>query len=213
MRKEESQLLRIIFISILSFSILLISACNGEKTKDAEYDTTKKMVVDILQTDDGKKALSEIMEDEKMKKQLIIESDTVKKSLNDALASKKGKEMWTNLFKDPAFVETFSKSMAEEQKKLIKKLMNDSDYQKQMLELLQNPEITDQMLKVMKSQQFRSHLEETIQQTLETPSFQAKMKETLLKAAEEQGKKEKQGQEGKNEGGGGQSQQQGGGQS
>src|SRR5699024_1376201 len=192
MRKEESQLLRIIFISILSFSILLISACNGEKTKDAEYDTTKKMVVDILQTDDGKKALSEIMEDEKMKKQLIIESDTVKKSLNDALASKKGKEMWTNLFKDPAFVETFSKSMAEEQRKLIKQLMNHFDYQKQKRAHLQNPDISDQMLKMINSQQFRCHSEETIRLTVSTPSFQAKIKETVLDADEEQGKKEKQ---------------------
>src|SRR5699024_12388691 len=129
------------------------------------------------------------------------------------LTSEIGTEMWSNLFNDPTFVKDFAKSMAEEQKKLMKSLMNDAEFQQQMIELFQNPEINKQMLNVMKSQQFRSHLEETIQQTLETPLFQSKMKETLLKAAEEQGKKEKQGQEGKNEGGGGQSQQQGGGQS
>src|SRR5690625_7843896 len=91
--------------------------------------------------------------------------------------------MWASFFEDPTFVENFAESMSDEQKKLIKSLMNDADYQKQMLELLQNPEITQQILSVMKGQQFRQHLEETVEQTLETPLFQSKITETLLKAA------------------------------
>lgn len=186
-------------MSLIGLSIVFMSACSQESAKDTEYDTTKKMVIDILQTDDGKKALKEIMTDEEMKEQLIIESDTVKDSINDVLVSQKGADMWKNLFSDPAFVESFATSMAEEQEKLMKNLMNDADYQKQMLELLQNPEITEQMLDVMKSQKFRSHLEETIQQTIETPLFQAKMKDILLKAAENQGKNQGQEEENKKE--------------
>src|SRR5690625_6693965 len=91
-------MLRIIFI----LSVLLMSACSAESANEAEYDTTKKMVVDIIQTDDGKKALKEIMNDEDMKKQIVIESDTVKKSINDVMTSEKGAKMWTELFKDPA---------------------------------------------------------------------------------------------------------------
>src|SRR5699024_5825332 len=136
MRKEVFQMLRIIFV----LSVLLMSACSAESANEAEYDTTKKMVVDILQTDDGKKALKEIM-----KKQIVIESDTVKKSINDVMASEKGAKMWTELFKDPAFAKNFADSMAEEQEKLMKRLMNDADYQKKMLELLKNPEVKEQM--------------------------------------------------------------------
>src|SRR5690625_6421268 len=62
-----------------------------------------------------------------------------------------------------------------------------------MLELLKNPEIKEQTLDVVKSQQFRSHLEDTIQETIETPQFQAKMKDILLKAAEKKEDKEKEG--------------------
>ena len=80
--------------------------------------------------------------------------------------------------------------------------------------LMQNPEVTDQILSVLKGQQFRAHLEETIQQTLETPTFQAKMQDILLKAAEEQAKGE-QGDKGKGQGdspgGGGQESSGGGG--
>lgn len=181
-------MVRSIFIIIAGISIIFISACNGENSagKEADYDTTKKMVVDILQTEDGKKALAEIMTDEEMKQELVIDSDVVKKSINETLSSKKSAEMWKKLFKDPKFVEGFANSMSDEQKKLMKQLMNDPDYQKQMLELLQNPEITEQILQVLKSQKFRSHLEETIKQTLETPLFQAKMQELLLEAAEKQ---------------------------
>ncbi|MBM7601838.1 spore germination protein D [Virgibacillus halotolerans] len=185
-------MIRNIFILIAGISIIMMSACDGgdSSAKEGEYDTTKKMVVDILQTDDGRRALAEIMTDDKMKQELVINSDVVKQSINDALTSEKGAEMWTKLFKDPKFVESYVKSMSDEQKKLMKNLMNDAEFQKQMLELLQNPEITEQMLQVLKGQQFRAHLETAIQQTIDTPLFQAKIQDILLKAADEENKNE-----------------------
>lgn len=195
-------------IALISSFILIASACTEDvkSGKETDYDATKKMVVDILQTEDGKKALKELMTDEEMKKELIIDSDIVKNTIDQTLISEKGQEMWSKLFEDPTFVENFAKSISEEQKKLMKGLMNDAEFQKQMLELLQDPEMNKQMLGLMKSQEFRSHLEETIQQTLETPLFQAKITEILLKAAEKQGKEQEQSKsegEGSSEGGGG----------
>jgi spore germination protein D len=196
---------RIIFIALISLFTFITSACTDEANpgKEPDYEATKKMVVDILQTEDGKKALKELMTNEEMKKQLVMESDVVKNAIDEVLTSEKGKEMWSKLFEDSAFVESFAKSMAEEQKKLMKDLMSDAEFQKQMLELLQDPEMDKQMLKLMKSQEFRSHLEETIQQTLETPLFQAKIKEILLKAAEKQGKEQEKSKSGGHGGGGG----------
>ena len=190
------------------FILITTSACTEDtkSSKETDYDATKKMVVDILQTEDGKKALKELMTDEEMKKELIIDSDVVKNAIDEVLISEKGQEMWSSLFKDPSFVENFAKSITEEHKKLMKSLMNDAEFQKQMLELLQDPEMTKQMMGLMKSQEFRSHLEETIQQTLETPTFQAKIKEILLKAAEKQSKEQEQsGSGGGDSGGGGES--------
>ncbi|MFC2949231.1 spore germination lipoprotein GerD [Virgibacillus sediminis] len=192
----------------LGFSFILLAACGGQTASgnEGEYDTTKKMVVDILQTEDGKKAIQEIMADEEMKKELVIESDVVKKAVNETLAGEKGAEMWKKLFEDPKFVEGYAKSMEEQHQKMMKKLMNDADYKEKMLELLQDPQMTDQMLNVLKSQEFKSHLEKTIQETLETPTFQAKIQEILLKAAEKQGGGGQQGGgQGGDGGGGGQS--------
>lgn len=200
-------MIRAYSISLICIILVVFTGCaNNTANKDMDYEQTKKMVVDILQTDEGKKALQDIIADDKMKQHLVMESDVVKESITQALVSEKGAEMWKKLFEDPSFVESFNKSIADEQKKLFKSLMNDADFQKQMLELLQNPEISNQTLSLMKSQQFRAHLEETIQQTLETPLFQAKMEKILLKAAEQKQQKEQQ------SGGGGQGSGQGSGQ-
>lgn len=196
---------RAICILFISMFVIVLSACNGGNVsgKEADYETTKKMVVDILQTEDGKKAIKEILSDKKMKQELVIQSDTVKKALNEVLTSEKAKDMWTKLFEDPKFVKAYAKAMADEHKKLMKELMKDPDFQKQMLELMQNPQIKKQMLTVMKGQKFRKHLEKTIKETLQSPLFQAKMTEILLKAAEDQskqGKKSQSGQTGQSSG-------------
>ncbi|ASN03640.1 spore germination lipoprotein GerD [Virgibacillus necropolis] len=204
-------MLRLLFVLFIGLTCLTLSACTNESaaSKEVDYEATKKMVVDILQTEDGKKALQEILKDEKMKESLVIDANVVKSAINDALSSEKGKEMWKKLFEDPKFVETYAKSMSEQHKKLIKSLMNDAEYQKQMLELLKNPEVTKQMIEAMKSQEFTAQLEESIQKTLETPVFQAKIQDILLKAASEQqkgkqGKEKPQGgSEGEGAGGGG----------
>lgn len=182
--------------TIILLIVMLLSACSqGESSHEGNYDTTRKMVVDILQTDDAKKALIDMMSSEEMKQQLVLSSDVVQEAINHVLTSEKGTEMWVRLFNDPDFIKTFSESMSEQQQELIKKLMNDSDYQKSLIEILQNPEISTLILSVLKGQQFRVHLEETIQETLDTPLFQVKITDILLKAAEKQGSSDSGGQE------------------
>ncbi|WP_047981923.1 spore germination lipoprotein GerD [Ornithinibacillus contaminans] len=197
-------MLRVFYLSLIGVLFLLISACGGEAaTQETDYDTTKKMVVDILQTEDGKKALGEILADEKMQEQLVMDSAAVKQAINETLTSDKAQDMWKKLFEDPKFAEAYYKSIKDNQEKLMKDLMTDAEYQKLMLDLFQNPEMTEQTIQTLKSQQFREHLEKTIQQTLESPLFQAKIQETLLKAAEEQSKSQGGDQGGGDQGEGG----------
>jgi len=176
--------MRRIFILLFLTLCLTLAACSGEPESrhDASYESTKKMVVDILQTDEGKKTLTEVMNDKKIKEQLVVNSDETKKTITDTLTSDKGKEMWQTLFQDNDFKDAFAKSMAEEQKKLIKALMNDPEYQKQMLGLLQNEKMQEQMLRVMTSQPFREHLSNTMKETFETPALEKKLQDIMIEA-------------------------------
>lgn len=180
---------------------LLLSACGGGATQSqeqADYEQLKEMVADLLQTEDGKKALKEILQEESFKQELVIESDVVKSTINEVLVSEKGKEMWQSLFEDPDFVKGYTEAIQEEQTKWLKDLLKDAEYQEQMLELLQNPEMSTLILSLLKSQQFKAHIEESIQETLQTPLFQARIQEILLQAAEEQSQQEEGGGGGSN---------------
>ncbi len=196
------------WIPIFAITIIL-TACGGgggQAQGDAQYETTKKMVVDIIKTDEGKKALTEVLTDEKMQQQLVMDSATVQDAISGTLLSDQGKEFWNKLFEDPMFVQTYTKSVEDAQKDLMKGLMTDSEYQKLLMDIFKNPEMETTMIETLKSQQFREHLEKTIQETLESPLFKAKMTEVLLKAAEEQQKQQgggSGGESGGQEGGGG----------
>ncbi|WP_245833205.1 spore germination lipoprotein GerD [Oceanobacillus timonensis] len=171
-------------IIFLLLFICFISACgNNEESREAEYETTKRMVVDILQTEEGKAALKDILNDNELQESVVIESDEVKEAVTNALSSDKSKENWKKMFQDPEFIQTYAKSISTEQQKLMKDLMHDSQFQEQMIEILKNPEVEEQMLSVMTSQAYRAHLEKTIQETLQSPLFKEKIDKALNEAA------------------------------
>lgn len=189
--------------------LVFLAACNGSSgaSEQADYDTTKKMMVDILKSDDGKKAMTEVLSDEEMQQSMALESEVVSQAVQQTLISEEGKAFWSKLFSDPTFVQEFSKVLEDQQKELMKGLMKDAEYQKLMIELYKNPEMMEQMVTVMQGQKFKAHLETTIEETLSSPVFQAKMTETLLKAAEEMssGEQDSQSEESGQQSGGSQS--------
>ncbi|MGG3448423.1 spore germination lipoprotein GerD [Domibacillus aminovorans] len=176
---------------ILTMSIVsvLISGCASkeESTGQMDYEETKKMVVDILKTDDGKKALQEVMKDEEMKQFLVMDQQIVTDTIQTTLTSDKGVKFWQKVFEDPKFTKSFAKSIQKEHEKVIKGLMTDPEYQKMLIEVFQDPEMEKTLQTSMKSQEFRKHLQDVIMETLSSPLYKAKIQETLLKAAEEVG--------------------------
>src|SRR5699024_289448 len=74
--------------------ILFLTSCGGneQSNKESDYEQTKRMVIDILQTDEGKKAIHELIEADDMKEHLVIESDVVKEVITENLSSDKSKK-------------------------------------------------------------------------------------------------------------------------
>jgi spore germination protein D len=188
--------------SFLFLLTLLLTACAGgggdaSGSSQVDYDETKKMVVDILKTDDGKKAIQEVMKDDKMKQELVMDQAIVTDTISKTLTSEKGTEFWKKSFEDPKFAESVAKSMKDGNEKLLKDLMKDPEYQGMMMDLLKDPEIQKEVTEVLKSKEYREHVQKVVTETFESPLFKAKLQDVLLKAAGEMkdGEEEKKSEE------------------
>lgn len=186
MKRKLWQMLLFItcFLTIVSCSTM------DDETGKLNYEETKKMVVDILKTDDGKNAIKEILADHEMKQELVLEHSAVSEAITEVLLSDKGKDFWKKSFADPEFAKTFADSMKKEQEELNKNLLKDPEYRQKLIEIMQDPEVEKEITNLLKSNEYRSHLQSVITETLESPVFQAKIQEILLKAASEQAKSE-----------------------
>lgn len=175
------------FIFLLLSAVFLLSSCNANQSDNAkpDYDQTKKMMVDILKTDEGKKAIQDILTEQEMKQQLIMDQAIVAETIEKTLTSDKGIEFWKKAFKDPKFAESIAKSMKKENEDLLKGLMKDPEYQGMMIDILKDPAVQKEMEQALKSKEFRDHLQDVVTETFESPLYKVKIQELLLKAAED----------------------------
>lgn len=193
--------------------VFFISGCGQGETGNGQmdYEQTKKMVVDILKTDEGKKALEELMADEKMQQKMVMDQKVVADTIEKTLTSDKGTEFWKKSFDDPKFAESMAKSMQKENEQLLKDLMKDPEYRGMMIEVLKDPELEKEVTDVLKSKEYREHIQKVMTETFESPLFKAKIQDILLKAAEETKSGQQGGEENGGEGGGQGAEQGGGG--
>lgn len=166
--------------------LIIFSGCSEQTIQgEANYEETKKMVVDILKTDDGKKALQEVMADEKIKQQMVLDQAIVKDTIEQALTSDKGMEFWKKAFADPKFSESMAKSMSAQNETLLKNLMNNPEYRGKMIEVMKDPELQKEVTDTLKSKEYREHLQQIVTETFDDPLFQVKVQNLLVKAASE----------------------------
>jgi spore germination protein D len=180
--------MRTISLMLLLPAMMVLSSCASGDTAgggQVDYDETKKMVVDILKTDDGKKAIEDVMSNDGMKEKLVMDQTVVANTIEQTLTSEKATEFWKKTFSDTKFAKSVAKNMRSENEKLLKDLMNDPEYRGMMIEVFKEPEIQKEMADAVKSKEYREHLQTVITETLDSPLFKAKIEELLLKAAED----------------------------
>ncbi|MBT2698312.1 spore gernimation protein GerD [Bacillus sp. ISL-40] len=172
---------------LLPIMVFLTSCSPNDASSGGQidYEETKKMVVDILKTDDGKKAIQDVMSSDSMKEKLVMDQKVVSDTIEQTLTSDKAKQYWKETFSDPKFAQSISKNLKTENKKLLKELMNDPEYRGMMIEVFKEPEIQKELADALKSKEYREHLQKVITETVDSPLFKAKIQELLLKAAEE----------------------------
>jgi len=167
------------------FCLLILASCS-EETKTQSYDEMKKMVVDALQTEEGKKAIRKVIEEPEFQHLLTLDQPAVKTSIEETLLSDKAKTYWKEQFADPKFQETFAKSMKSEQEKLMKNLMNDAEYQQALIDFFNQPDMQKQFESLLKSSAIRKQTEEVVKETIENPLMQSKWADLIRKTGEEE---------------------------
>lgn len=164
--------------------LLILASCSESPNAQPSYEEVKKIVLDAIQTEDGKKAIRQLLEDPNFRELVILEHEEVKTAINDTLMSEQAEEFWKKTFEDPKFKETIAKSMKEQQKEIMKQLMKDSSYQQDLIAFFGQPEMKKELESILKSAEMRKEMETVVMETIENPLLQTKWQELIKKSGE-----------------------------
>jgi len=178
------------YFSLILLTILVLSGCS-DSSANISYEDNKKMVVDALQTEDGKKALRTIFADSQFRDMLVIENEQVKKSVEETMLSKEAEEFWKEVYQDPKFSEAMAKSMLKQQEDLMKSMMKDSEYLKDLETFFSSPEMKKELEKSLKASDMRKEIEKVVEETIKSPALQAKWQKLVEEAGGKSSEDEK----------------------
>ncbi|KPV57172.1 spore gernimation protein, partial [Paenibacillus sp. A3] len=197
-----------------------LTSCGSESQASSAgggntYKDTKSMVLDILKTEDGRKAIQKATIQENSKLQLLSAGDTqqLQLAVKDVLTDTESNQFLQKMISDPKFAGDFAKAIQKDTKQLQKDLLKDPEYQKAMMDAMKSPDFEMMMLDTMKGNAYRTQTKAVIQESLQSPIFRMEMMELMKKVLQEESMPKQQGQQGKGQQkqGGGQGKQQGGG--
>lgn len=172
-----------IFLILFTCSFLL-GACAPQQQSSPSMDEIKQLLSDAIQTEDGKKALRKILAEEEFRELLVIEQPEVKKAIEETLLSEEGEEFWKNAFENHKFSESIAKSMQQQQQELMKKLMEDASFQKQLESFFQQPDMQKNLETILQSSTMKEQYEKAIEDVINSPLLQTKWQELILQAGE-----------------------------
>ncbi|MDQ0872667.1 spore germination protein D [Paenibacillus sp. V4I3] len=194
---RKLQVLPLISIALLLASCGSDSSSQGQGQSQANtYKEQKTMILDILKSEDGKKAISaanrSIMNGDvgangvagqsQIKLLSANESLQLQMAVKDVLTAKENNMFLTDMMKDPKFAGDFAKAIQKETKQMFKELLKDPEYQKSLVDVMKNPEYEKMMLDVMKTAAYRQQMMTVMEESIQSPLFRAHMVD-LLKAA------------------------------
>ncbi|KZE71944.1 spore gernimation protein [Paenibacillus polymyxa] len=223
---------RLRFVSMVCVLGVTLSGCGsdqGSAPPQNSYKEMKTMVVDILKSDDGKKAVEEALTGEKgeksgqsgeqggsggsvgMKMLMTTQSaEQMKTAVKDTLVSPEYKKEIEKIMTDPRFAGEFAKAINSQSKQLHMQLIKDPSYQKSIEAMLKSPELTKMFMDLTKTPEYRKQSMTVMHDAMQNPIFRLEVMNLLKTVVQEelQPKVEKKGGE---QGGSGDKKQDGGG--
>ena len=169
------------YIGLLLLSLGLLASCSSPAAQPS-YEENKKMFIDALQTEDGKKAIRTLLADPQFKELLVIDSEQVKTSVEETMLSKEAEDFWKEVYSDPKFSETMAKSMVKQQEELMKALMKDPAYLKDLESFFSSAEMKKELAKVLESSDMRKEMQKVVEETIQSPLLQTKWQKLVEEA-------------------------------
>lgn len=174
------------YFALILLTITLLASCSNPTSSAPPYEEMKKMMIDALQTEDGKKAIRKLLDDPEFQGLLVIDSDQVKKSVEQTMLSKDAEEFWKEVYQDPKFLETMAKSMQKQQEDLMKQLMKDPAYLKDLESFFGSADMKKELGKILQSSDMRKEMQKVVEETIQSPLLQTKWQKLVEEAGSQQ---------------------------
>ena len=174
-------------------ALAVLTSCGQDQSQSGSlnYHEVKTMVLDILKTEEGQKAVKEAsfrLENSDAQKLQILSTGqgrqlqmAVREVMSDPAYAASLKEAMI----DPIFAAEFAKAISEEDKKIHLDLLKDPEYQKSMIQMLKSPEVQTAIFETMKGPEYREMIMTVMKESLETPIFKQEMLKLMERALEE----------------------------
>ncbi|MFT8872690.1 MAG: spore germination lipoprotein GerD [Sporolactobacillus sp.] len=176
-------------LAVTLMLLLVLFGCGSNAQSNPSYGESKKMVIDVLKTDDGKKALQSILTEKEFRSQMLISDEIVKNAVLETLASEAGRQSWEKLMDKPDFMTKLAQLAESKNRALLKQLMSDPDYQKMLMDVLSAPKLQEQYLTLLRTENFRKQIQNDLQDAIAAPDFRKKLSDTISEMLKKQGGK------------------------
>jgi spore germination protein D len=202
----KTRLRKLQVLPAISLAFLLAS-CGTDNSSQGQsqantYKEQKTMILDILKSDDGKKAISaanrsimngdvganSVAGQSQIKLLSANESLQLQMAVKDVLTAKENNMFLTDMMKDPKFAGDFATAIQKETKQMFKELLKDPTYQKSLIDVMKNPDYEKMVLDVMKTAPYRQQMMTVMEESIQSPLFRAQMVELLKSAIAQQSK-------------------------
>ncbi|QGQ93652.1 spore gernimation protein [Paenibacillus psychroresistens] len=183
----------ILRIFTLTFVLFSLTSCgSGNSSSQGQqgqgYKDTKTMVIDVLKTSEGQKAIMDAgkeSQDKSIKLLATGEGQQIQIAVKEILTQDTGKKMLEKTMTDPKFAGQFAEAIQGNIKQIQLDLMKDPQYQKTMLEIMNNPEYQKIITTTMKNTVYRQQMMNVIQESMQSPLFKMQLMELFKKVVEE----------------------------
>lgn len=190
MRVMNAKRLRMVPALLAAF---LLTSCGSDQQSSQSsqsYKDTKSIVLDILKTEEGQKAIQEASKKNQDKTVQLLstgEGQQIQLAVKDILTKEEGGvKLLQQTMTDPKFAGDFAKAAQSNMKQLHKDLLKDPEYQKSLIELMDSSDYQALVLQTMKSPKFRQQTMDIIKESMQSPLFKAELIQLYQKAIQEE---------------------------